>query len=159
MNIMGMGIIEIGVVLLVAFLVLGPGRSIDMARSAGKMLGDLRRSFNDVTSAVSMEVTVRVEDIDSGRMVIRICQGKGKKDRYGRLSPGLLKLLREYWRACRPESLLFPGAHPKKRYDLATPGQILKKLCRKARITKRVSMHTLQRPSTSSITTIRSRCR
>jgi len=57
MNIMGMGIVEIGVVFLVAFLVLGPGRSIDMARKAGKMLGDLRRSFNDVTSAVSIEVT------------------------------------------------------------------------------------------------------
>ena len=57
MNIMGMGIPEIGVIFLVAFLVLGPSRSIDMARSAGKMLGDLRRSFNDVTNAVSIEVT------------------------------------------------------------------------------------------------------
>ena len=56
MNFLGMGIPEIGVILLVAFLVLGPGRSIDMARSAGRMLGDLRRSFNDVTSAVSIEV-------------------------------------------------------------------------------------------------------
>ena len=55
MNLMGMGIPEIGVILLVAFLVLGPGRSIDMARQAGKMLGDLRRSFNDVTRAVSIE--------------------------------------------------------------------------------------------------------
>ena len=57
MNFLGMGIPEVGVILLVAFLVLGPGRSIDMARSAGKILGDLRRSFNDVTSAVSIEVT------------------------------------------------------------------------------------------------------
>jgi site-specific recombinase XerD len=87
---------------------------------------------------------LRIEDIDSQRMVIRICQGKGKKDRYGRLSKGLLKLLREYWRACRPESLLFPGAHPNRPYDIATPGHILKKLCRKAGITKRVSMHTLR---------------
>ena len=55
MNIMGMGIVEIGVVFLVAFLVLGPGRSIDMTRKAGKMLGDLRRTFDDVTSAVSVE--------------------------------------------------------------------------------------------------------
>ncbi|MEE8466786.1 MAG: twin-arginine translocase TatA/TatE family subunit [Dehalococcoidia bacterium] len=55
MNIMGMGIVEIGVVMLVAFLVLGPGRSIEMARKAGQMLGDLRRAFDDVTSAVSIE--------------------------------------------------------------------------------------------------------
>ena len=55
MNFMGMGIPELGVILLVAFLVLGPGRSIDMARSAGKLLGDLRRSFNDVTRAVTIE--------------------------------------------------------------------------------------------------------
>jgi Sec-independent protein translocase protein TatA len=55
MNIMGMGVVEIGVVLLVAFLVLGPGRSIEMARKAGKMLGDLRRTFDEVTSAVSVE--------------------------------------------------------------------------------------------------------
>ncbi len=55
MNFMGMGITEVGVILLVAFLVLGPGRSIEMARSAGKMLGDLRRSFNDVTRAVTVE--------------------------------------------------------------------------------------------------------
>ena len=55
MNLMGMGIPEIGVILLVAFLVLGPGRSIDMARSAGKLLGDLRRSFNDVTRAMTVE--------------------------------------------------------------------------------------------------------
>ncbi|PKB71227.1 MAG: hypothetical protein BZY87_06745 [SAR202 cluster bacterium Io17-Chloro-G6] len=55
MNLMGMGIPEIGVILLVAFLVLGPSRSIDMARNAGKLLGDLRRSFNDVTRAVTIE--------------------------------------------------------------------------------------------------------
>ena len=55
MNFMGMGIPEVGMILLVAFLVLGPGRSIEMARSVGKMLGDLRRSFNEVTRAVSVE--------------------------------------------------------------------------------------------------------
>ena len=55
MNFMGMGIPELGVIMLVAFLVLGPSRTIDMARKAGKVLGDLRRSFGDVTSAMSME--------------------------------------------------------------------------------------------------------
>ena len=98
----------------------------------------------DAGLRLSEILNLRSEDIDSQRMVIRVRQGKGKKDRYGRLSAGLLELLRKYWREYRPEKLLFPGAHPNKRYDLATPGHILKKLCRKAGITKRVSMHTLR---------------
>ena len=55
MNIMGMGLMELVVVLLVAFLVLGPGRSIDMAERSGKGLGDLRRTFSEVTDAISTE--------------------------------------------------------------------------------------------------------
>ncbi len=55
MNFMGMGVPELGVIFLVAFLVLGPGRAIDTARNVGKVLGDLRRSFSDVTSAMSVE--------------------------------------------------------------------------------------------------------
>ena len=55
MNIMGMGVMELAVVLLVAFLVLGPGRSIDMAKRTGKVLGDLRRTFSEVTDAISTE--------------------------------------------------------------------------------------------------------
>jgi site-specific recombinase XerD len=98
----------------------------------------------DAGLRLSELIHLRIEDIDSSRMVIRVRQGKGKKDRYARLTPGLLGLLREYWRAYRPESLLFPGAQPNKPYDLATPGQLLKKACRKAGITKRVSMHTLR---------------
>jgi len=87
---------------------------------------------------------LRIDDIDSQRMVIYIRQGKGKKDRYARLTPGLLKLLRQYWLEYRPQSWLFPGASLDKRYDMATPGQLLKKVCRKAGISKRVSMHTLR---------------
>ena len=55
MNFMCMGIPELGVIFLVAFLVLGPGRAIDTARNVGKVLGDLRRSFGDVTSAITVE--------------------------------------------------------------------------------------------------------
>lgn len=87
---------------------------------------------------------LHVNDIDSERMVIHVRQGKGKKDRYARLTPALLVLLREYWQQSRPETLLFPGASPNKLYDLATPGHLLKKACRRAGITKRVSMHTLR---------------
>jgi site-specific recombinase XerD len=87
---------------------------------------------------------LQVDDIDSQRNVIRIRQGKGKKDRYTRLSPGLLTLLRDYWRAERPQRLLFPGATEHEPYCLTTPGHILKKLCRKAGINKRVTMHCLR---------------
>ncbi len=55
MNLMGMGLPEMAVVLLIAFLVLGPGRSIEMARSVGKIVGELRRSFNDLAAAVTLE--------------------------------------------------------------------------------------------------------
>lgn len=55
MNIMGIGLAEAGVILLVAFLVLGPDRSVSMARAAGKVFGELRRSFTKMASAVSQE--------------------------------------------------------------------------------------------------------
>jgi len=98
----------------------------------------------DTGLRLSELLNLRVEDIDSERMVIRVRQGKGHKDRFARLTPGLLGLLRDYWRACRPKTWLFPGAEPDRQYDMATPGQLLKKACRRAGITKRVSMHTLR---------------
>ena len=52
---------------------------------------------------------LRVSDIDSARMTIRVEQGKGGKDRYTILSATLLEALRAYWRACRPTTWLFPG--------------------------------------------------
>ena len=55
---------------------------------------------------------LRIEDIDSKRMVIHIRRAKGKKDRYANLSPQLLQLLREYWLARRPQEWLFPGRYP-----------------------------------------------
>jgi integrase/recombinase XerD len=58
---------------------------------------------------VSEALHLRVPDIDSQRMMIRIQQGKGHKDRYVQLSPKLLELLRTYWRTVRPQQWLFPG--------------------------------------------------
>jgi integrase/recombinase XerD len=54
-------------------------------------------------------VSLKVNDIDSAQMVIRIEQGKGRKDRYVMLSPELLDMLREWWKAARPQGWLFPG--------------------------------------------------
>ena len=55
MNFMGIGMMELAVILLVAFLVLGPGKSIDLAKRTGRVLGDLRRAFGEVTDAISAE--------------------------------------------------------------------------------------------------------
>src|ERR687887_2113645 len=54
-------------------------------------------------------VSLKVCDIDSARMLIRVEQGKGRKDRNVMLSPHLLELLRAWWRAARPQGWLFPG--------------------------------------------------
>jgi integrase/recombinase XerD len=58
---------------------------------------------------ISEAASVRVADIDSQRMVIRVVQGKRKKDRYTVLSPLLLQMLRHYWWAARPKDYLFPS--------------------------------------------------
>lgn len=56
--------------------------------------------------------TLKVSDIDSKRMLIRVEQGKGRKDRHAMLSPQLLKVLRAWWRQCRSQGWLFPGRDP-----------------------------------------------
>jgi site-specific recombinase XerD len=89
-------------------------------------------------------VTLKVSDIDSERMVIRVEQGKGRKDRYAMLSPHLLELLRAWWLEGRPTTWLFPGL------DLLRPlsTRQFNRACRAAvlaaGIEKRVSPHTLR---------------
>ena len=58
---------------------------------------------------VSEAVALKPSDINSKRMVIRIEQGKGRKDRYAMLSPYLLELLRAWWKVARPPGLAIPG--------------------------------------------------
>ena len=55
MNLMGMGMPEIAVILVVGFLVLGPSRAITMARTAGKLVADVKRTLRDVASAANLE--------------------------------------------------------------------------------------------------------
>jgi len=58
---------------------------------------------------ISEAIRLTVPDIDSARMVIRVDQGKGQKDRYVMLSPRLLEILRDWWRIEKPKHWLFPG--------------------------------------------------
>lgn len=93
---------------------------------------------------VSEVVRLRVGDIDSRRMVIRVDQGKGKKDRYVMLSPKLLEILRDYWRCAKPSSWLFPGrktGRPLAR-DVVKVG--CKRVARRAQLRKIVTPHTLR---------------
>ena len=58
---------------------------------------------------VSEVVALKVSDVDSKRMMLRVEQGKDRKDRHAMLSPQLLKLLRDWYRIARPQGWLFPG--------------------------------------------------
>lgn len=83
-------------------------------------------------------------DIDSTRMLIRVEQGKGRKDRYVMLSPKLLILLREYWRQYRPQGWLFPGRVLGSPLTTRQLNRACHAAARTAEIGKRVSLHTLR---------------
>ncbi len=92
---------------------------------------------------VSEAVALKVTDIDNRRMVIRVEQGKGRKDRYVMLSPKLLGILREYWKAHRTEHWLFPGA---KGRHISTEAvrHVCKLACRASGLKKNVTPHSLR---------------
>jgi integrase/recombinase XerD len=93
---------------------------------------------------VSEVVALKVGDIDSRRMVVRIEQGKRRKDRYVMLSPHLLELLRAWWRATRPQGWLFPGRNPVQPMTTRQLNRACHAAADMARIGKPVSMHTLR---------------
>ena len=95
-------------------------------------------------------VSLKVADIDSGRQVIRVEQGKGRKDRYAMLSTDLLELLRSWWRAGReqgvmlPGGWLFPGQNPVNPLTTRQLSRVFHAAKAAAEIDKRVSLHTLR---------------
>ena len=93
---------------------------------------------------VSEAVHLQISDIDSKRMLIRIRQAKGNKDRYVILSPVLLELLRNYWKQRRPRLWMFPGPVP----DLPITTHSVAKACARARkiagLDKKATPHTLR---------------
>jgi integrase/recombinase XerD len=93
---------------------------------------------------VSEVVALKVPDIDSKRMLLRIEQGKGRKDRFAMLSPQLLELLRDWWRIARPQVWLFPGQNPVNHLTTRQLNRAVHAAAHTAEITKRVTPHTLR---------------
>ncbi|MBC7684542.1 MAG: site-specific integrase [Bdellovibrionales bacterium] len=91
------------------------------------------------------EVThLKISDIDSKRMVLRVDQGKGQKDRYVMLSPQLLEVLRHWWRVSHPESWLFPGNIPGQPISKDAVEQACQKAHRMSGIRKPITPHSLR---------------
>jgi integrase/recombinase XerD len=91
---------------------------------------------------------LKVNDIDSQRMIIRVVAGKGGKDRDLPLSPALLEILREYWRWRKPKPYLFPTRTCRRRLDQPISDKTVWIACseaaRQAGLSKRVTPHTLR---------------
>lgn len=95
-------------------------------------------------------IALKVSDIDSQRMVLRIEQGKGRKDRYAMLSPVLLERLRAWWRLAHaqgkilPGGWLFPGMEPMDPMSTRQLNRAIHAAAEAAHIDKRVSLHSLR---------------
>jgi len=93
---------------------------------------------------VSEVVALKVSDVDSKRMMLRVEQGKGRKDRHAMLSPQLLKLLRDWYRIARPQGWLFPGQNPVNPMTTRQLTRACHAAAQNAEISKRVTPHTLR---------------
>jgi integrase/recombinase XerD len=93
---------------------------------------------------VSEAICLKVTDIDSKRMVIRVEQGKGRIDRYVMLSPKLLQILRDWWRVHRPQGWLFPGDKVGSHIGKCTIDEACQKARRRCRIPKPITPHSLR---------------
>src|SRR6202171_5955700 len=93
---------------------------------------------------VSEVVALKVSDIDSERLLLRIEQGKGRKDRFAMLSPQLLELLRDWYRIARPAVWLFPGQEPTNHLTTRPLHRAVHAAAAMAEIKKRVTPHTLR---------------
>ena len=93
---------------------------------------------------ISETVHLKPAAIDSKRMVIRVEQGKGQKDRYVMLSAKLLKILRDYWKATRPKDWLFPGDQPGHPISRNTVEHACMKAHQASGLTKPVTPHSLR---------------
>ena len=94
---------------------------------------------------ISEAVSLRPADIDSRRMVVRVEQGKGRKDRYVMLSPRLLEILRDYWRRTRPQGeWLFPGLIPGRHLTIDAVERACQKIRALSGLDKPLTPHSLR---------------
>ena len=93
---------------------------------------------------ISEAIHLKVTDIDSQRMTLRVDQGKGRKDRYVMLSPRLLEVLRAYWKTFRPMSWLFPGDLSGQPITRAAVELACQKAHRASGIAKPITPHSLR---------------
>ena len=93
---------------------------------------------------VSEAARLKLTDIDSQRMMLRVEQGKGQKDRYVMLSPRLLELLRAYWKATHPKAWLFPGERPGEPITRSAVGLACRKAHARSGIKKPITPHSLR---------------
>ena len=93
---------------------------------------------------ISEVVHLKVSDIDSQRMTIRVQQGKGQKDRYTLLSQRTLEVLRAYWKEYRPLGWLFPGKPETEPLSVSSVQRVFEKVLLRAGIKKPASVHTLR---------------
>lgn len=93
---------------------------------------------------ISEAISLQAPHIDSQRMVIRVEQGKGQKDRYVMLSPKLLEVLRQWWLIARPQLWLFPGDRPEYHISRNAVELACKQTRRMCRISKPITPHSLR---------------
>ncbi len=93
---------------------------------------------------VNEALHLKLVDIDSARMVVRVDQGKGRKDRYIMLSPVLLAILREYWKIARPKTWLFQHRYLDKPITSSAMRQVVRRARASARLRKTVRTHSLR---------------
>jgi site-specific recombinase XerD len=93
---------------------------------------------------VSEVVRLKITDIDSARGLLRVEQGKGRRDRYAMLSPRLLKVMRAWWKVEQPKDWLFPGSKPGHHMDAGMLQLVCRQAAELAGIAKKVRVHTLR---------------
>lgn len=93
---------------------------------------------------VSEVAQLKVSDINSQRGLIKVYQGKGKKDRVTLLSEKILKILRIYYKSYKPDYWLFPGAEPKRPITTRSIQNVFERACKKANINSKATVHWLR---------------
>lgn len=128
----------------------------EAAKVLSKVRGLMHRTILQTMYGAGLRLTEAVNlqrgSIDSARMVIRVRQGKGRKDRYVTLSPMLLETLRSYYRARRPKGQwLFPNRSGKYPIHKTAVQRACREAARVAGLSKRVTTHTLRHSFATSL--------